>query len=53
MTLIDRNRNIAHKKQLVEELLGFRLEIRQFKDGRLKLVPIFDFLYDTPEELVR
>ena len=58
VTLIDRNRNIAHKKQLIEEHLGFRPETRHFKDGRLKLVLIFDFLYeplpdDAPEELVR
>ncbi|XP_071927262.1 protein MAIN-LIKE 2-like [Coffea arabica] len=58
VTLIDRNRNIIRKKQLIEELLSFRPETQNFKDGMLKLIPIFDFLYeplpdDTLEELVQ
>ena len=56
--LVDRNRNFACKKQLIEELLGFRFETRHFKNGWLKLMLIFDFLYeslsnDALEELVR
>ena len=55
--LINQNRNLARKKDLIEEFLDFRLETRHFKNGRSKLVPIFDLLYesvtnDTPEELV-
>lgn len=53
VTLIDQNRSVAQKKDLIQELL----ENRHFKDGRLKLVPILEFLYeplpdDAPEELI-
>ena len=44
--LINQNRNLARKKDLIEEFLDFRLETRHFKNGRSKFVPIFDFLYE-------
>lgn len=42
---------------MIEELLGLRPKNRHFKDGRLKLAPILEFLYqplsdDSLDELV-
>ena len=56
--LIDRNRKVARQKDLIEKLLDFKPETHHFKDGKLKLMPIFSFLNeslpdDALEELVR